>query len=61
MQPFQEIGNYPVIDYAFNWLAENNIEEVFVFYSSLKKEIEEYVELNGKHLDLKLKLNFMKQ
>ena len=59
-QSFAEIGNYAAIDYTLNWLSENNIEEVFMFYSNLKNEIEEYCQTVVKGIDLKLRLNYMK-
>jgi NDP-sugar pyrophosphorylase family protein len=48
------------MDYSLNWLAENSIEEVFLFYSTLKQDIEEYCQVYGKYHDLRLKPHYMK-
>jgi hypothetical protein len=43
-----------------SWLVENEIEEVFLFYSHSKLQIEEYYQAVNKTIDIKLHLNYMK-
>lgn len=62
MQAFTKLGQTPVIDYCIDWLADNGIKEIFLFYSHSKTEIEEYHK-NG-HIatrtDVKMFLNYVK-
>lgn len=55
-----ELGNYSAIDYTINWLVENDVEEIFMFYSNLKQQVEEYHQLMSKSVEAKLHLHYMK-
>jgi NDP-sugar pyrophosphorylase family protein len=55
-----ELGNFSAIDYTISWLVENDIEEVFLFYSHSKQQVEEYYQSVNKVIDIKLHLNYMK-
>lgn len=39
-QAFIKLGATPVIDMCVNWLCDNGMKEIFMFYSKSKTEVE---------------------